>query len=132
MTAASFHLPLSGRGSPGGERRRLRPRIVRPARRPCAVTMTGQSIQPAHLSSDGCVVVANDNLSSVLARILPAGHLGVRFGAAAFLSARRRLSGKMFGGGRHVSVSASTPCAHHQMITGNIRDGGKFFQKTGN
>lgn len=111
MTAASFSFSLSGGVLPEASAGVSARGSIRPARLPCAVTMTGQSIRPAHSFRDGgggaepdpftaflnvatcgCVVVANDNLSSLLARfVLPAGHLGVRFGAAAFLPARRRL-----------------------------------------
>lgn len=64
-------------------------------------------------------------------RILPA-HLGARFGAALLFRARNRRPGKFFGRECHLSVLASTPCAHHQMSTGVVRRDGNIFHETGN
>lgn len=61
------------------------------------------------------------------------GDFGALFGAAAFLPAlARRRPCKFFGGERHLSVLASTPCAHPQMSTGVVRRDGNTFHETGN
>ena len=60
------------------------------------------------------------------------GDFGALFGAAAFLPAlARRRPGKFFGGERHLSILASTPCARLQMSTGVVRRDGNTFHETG-
>lgn len=66
-----------------------------------------------------------------LYRPLPA-HLGAPLGAAAFLPAlARRRPAKFFGGERHLSVLASTPCVRPYESAGAAQDVGKVTQVLG-